>query len=713
MLFLAVFTHVFADMLSTRTDIDKINDPQKVPEMTYISILTTKLSNLRKVDQKPEKITENMDYKRDQLGKYTCYEALNEWISRSLNVYREDGITILDALANKKQIYVKIKFNMDESAGSDHLVKDQGEPNGDLSYIATADFYINRPTIYNITQTSSDGKPVIDEWRFDPKNINDGGEYYLPYIVRVFTNLHNGVTKACLYRINTNTMSQDNVEYSLYKEDYIFSTNIVPGGINIKQYNDDDTSGNAFFNQFKPTSSGFNRLKSTVRDCIQIPLVQDIDTPLDKRIVQVSDDTLVDANFVCPFTISSENLSKIMGTHIRVRNQILFKKDTKPVDIYKGDTLVSSVIRKVYKDLSYAWYLHWHFISDDVPDKFNAKHINRYGHVGNSSYYKEWQIDGEVIMKVDMTATRKKYQDKYDVGLKNKFGVIKFENIGGYISWYKDECVIDYNQTDIFFDTQDIVSVCDKSCYRSLFTDDAGLDKFFKFYYPTLTNDVKFSHNVLMTLIALDQEYEQPGFDQLIKFFKKDGTMKKKLLNAMIFSPKAIDLMIWLELINKGVEAEAIELTAAYPAYEELSESFIENIKKNKYKAAAKSFYGLLNLITDNAINVPEDLCEEPIFDDKFFRRFDFENDFKLMFNVLFENPPKYGIATRYQKSINVDETYKELKLTLEETHDFCSLFECFIKKSKITDAFDAFDCLKDLNLHQKQFIYRVLCDYY
>jgi hypothetical protein len=630
-----------------------------------------------------------------------------------LNVYREDGITILDALANKKQKYIKVTFNMDEFAGTDHLVKDQGEPNGDLSYIATADFYINRPTIYNITQTSSDGKRIIDEWQFDPKNINVVDDY-LPYVVKVFTNLHNGVTKACLYRINRKTMRQDNVEYGLCKEDYIFSTNIVLGFINIKQYNDVDRSGDMFFNQFKPTSSGFNRLKNAAIDCMQIELVQDIDTPLDKRIIQVSNDTLVDANYVCPLTVSSENLDRIIGTIVRVRNGILFKDD-KPVEIYKGDTLVSSVISKDYKKLSYAWYLHYFFIQGDVPDKFNAKHTNRHGQITNSSYYKEWQLDGEVIVKADLSVSEKKYKDKYHVIARDKYSAIKFENIGRYISWYKDECIIDYDQTDIFVDTRDIVSVCDKSCYRSLFTNEKEMEKFFNSYYPTLTVNVKFSHNVLTTLISLEQEYEQPGFDQLIKFFEETESMKKKLLNVMIFSPKAIDLLIWLELINKGIEMEEIELAAAEPEYEDLSEAFIENIKKNDYKAAAKSFYGLLNLITKYRANVPEDLCEKPVFDDQFLKnRIGFDNTFKLMFNVLFEETPTFCLGRlNKDQSKAVHKKYEDMRDILMKTHDFTLLLKYNVDESGITDAFDVFDCLKDLSLNQKQFIYRVLCDYY
>ena len=677
--------------------------------MSYNDKLFTKLTNMHDVDSKPVIITEKMSQARDKIGKHAWYEALgifDETIRHSLNIDVEADIKLLDALANKRQDYISVTFNMDEFAGSNHLIKDQGEPNGILSYIATADFYITRPTLYNFTEFSVNGGRHVDEWKFDPKYITVGGEYYLPYIVKVFTNLHNGVTKACLYRINTKTLNAE-VQYCLYNEYYTFSTNIVLGFVNIKQDNEEDYYGEIFAEQFKPTSDSFNRLKIAVVDGIKTQLVQDVDTPLDKRIIQVSDDTLVDANYVCPLTVSSENLDRIIGTIVRVRNGVSFKKD-KPVDIYKGDKLIGASLSG-YECLSYAWYLTYHYIpSNDVPLRFNAKYKGN-----NSSYYKQWNVDGEIIMKVDMTDSRQKYQNKYDVILKDKYSGIKFENIGGYISWYKDESNNAYNQTDIFIDTRSIVSMCDKSCYKSLFTSETGLENFFKFYYSTLTNNVRFSHNMFMTLIALDQEYEQPGFDQLIKFFEQTDSMKMKLLNVMIFNTKAIDLMIWLELIKKEVEPEAIELATADPAYEDLSEAFVENIKNNDYKSATKSFYGLLNLITDNVVDVPKDLCEEPTFDDQFLRRFLFDNKFRIMFNVLFENVPTFGNALQSQKSIQLAETYKELKLTLEETHDFQSMMECLINKSKITDAFDVLDCLKDLSLNQKQFIYRVLCDYY
>lgn len=677
--------------------------------MSYNDKLFTKLTNMHDVDSKPVIITEKMSQARDKIGKHAWYEALglfDETIRHSLNVDIEANIKLLDALANKRQEYISLTFNMDEFAGSNHLIKDQGEPNGILSYIATADFYITRPTLYNFTEFSVNGGRHVDEWKFDPKYITVGGDYYLPYIVKVFTNLHNGVTKACLYRINTKTLNAE-VQYCLYNEYYSFSTNIVLGFVNIKQDNEEDYYGEIFAEQFKPTSNSFNHLTNAVVDGIKTQLVQDVDTTLDKRVIQVSDDTHVDANYVCPLTVSSENLDRIIGTIVRVRNGISFKKD-KPVDIYKGDKLIGAGLSG-YECLSYAWYLTYHYIpSNEVQLRFNAKYKGN-----NSSYYKQWNVDGEVIKKVDMSVSRQKYQDKYDVILKDKYSGIKFENIGGYISWYKDESTLVYKPSDIFIDTRSIVSLCDKSCYRSLFTSEAGLENFFKFYYSTLTNNVRFSHNVLMTLIALDQEYEQPGFDQLIEFFEQTESMKKKLVNAMIYNSKAIDLMIWLELIKKVESSEAIELAAAEPDYEDLSEAFVENIKKNDYKSAAKSLYGLLNLITDNTIDVPKDLCEEPIFDDQFMRRFLFDNNFRIMFNVLFENVPTFGSASQSQKSIKLAETYKELKLTLEETHNFQSMMECIINKSKITDAFDVFNCLKDLNLSQKQFIYRVLCDYY
>lgn len=696
-------------MSSTRTDTVKINDPQKFPKMSNNSILTTKLTNMHDVDSKPVIITEKMSQARDKIGKHAWYEALNVFdktIRHSLNIDITEDIKLLDALANKKQAYISMTFNMDEFAGSNHLIKDQGEPNGILSYIATADFYITRPTLYNFTEFSVNGGRHVDEWKFDPKYITVGGEYYLPYIVKVFTNLHNGVTKTCLYRINTKTLNAE-VQYCLYNEYYTFSTNIVLGFVNIKQDNEEDYYGEIFAEQFKPGSDNFNCLKIAVVDGIQVQLVQDVDVPLDKRIIKVSDDTHVDANYVCPLTVSSENLDRIIGTIIRVRNGVSFKKD-KPVDIYKGDKLIGAGLSG-YECLSYAWYLTYHYIpSNEVQLRFNAKYKGN-----NSSYYKQWNVDGEVIMKVDMSVSRQKYQDKYDVILKDKYSGIKFENITGYISWYKDESTLVYKPSDIFIDTRSIVSICDKSCYRSLFTDEVGLDKFFKFYYPTLTNNVRFSHNMFMTLITLEQEYEQPGFDQLIKFFEQTDSMKMKLLNVMIFNAKAIDLMIWLELIKKEVEPEAIELAAGEQDYEDLSEAFVENIKNNDYKSATKSLYEILNLITDNTVDVPKDLCEEPIFDDQFMRRFLFDDKFRIMFNVLFENVPTFGSTTQSQKSIKLAETYKELKLTLEETHDFQSMMKCFIKKAKITNAFDVFDCLKDLNLNQKQFVYRVLCDYY
>ena len=220
-----------------RTNIIKINDPQKKLFLKMINnhALTTKLSNIYQIDPYP-KVTKDMNPSRDQLGKHICYEALADFdksIRHSLNVDVEADIKLLDALANKKQDYISLTLNMDEFAGSRHLIKDQGEPNGKLSYIATADFYITRPTLYNVTEITENGKRVIDEWRFDPKHVTVGGERYLPYIVKVFTNLHNGVTKACLYRINTKTL-KNNVQYNLYKENYVFSTNIILGFINIK-----------------------------------------------------------------------------------------------------------------------------------------------------------------------------------------------------------------------------------------------------------------------------------------------------------------------------------------------------------------------------------------------------------------------------------------------------------------------------------------------
>lgn len=678
--------------------------------MSYNDKLFTKLTNMHDVDSKPVIITEKMSQKRDKIGKHAWYEALglfDEKIRRSLNVDIEADIKLLDALANKRQEYISMTFNMDEFAGSTHLIKDQGEPNGILSYIATADFYINRPKLYNFTEYSVNGGRHVDEWKFDPKYITVGGDYYLPYIVKVFTNLHNGVTKACLYRINTKMLNAE-VQYCLYNEYYTFSTNIVLGFVNIKQDNEEDYYGEIFAEQFKPASDNFNRLKNAVVDGIKIQLIQDVDAPLVKRIIQVSDDTHVDANYVCPLTVSSENLDRIIGTIVRVRNGISFKKD-KPVDIYKGDKLIGASLSG-YECLSYAWYLTYHYIPfNDVPLRFNAKYKGN-----NSSYYKQWNVDGEVIKKVDMSVSRQKYQDKYDVILKDKYSGIKFENIGEYISWYKDESTLVYKPSDIFIDTRSIVSMCDKSCYRNLFTDDVGLDKFFKFYYPTLTNNVRFSHNVFTTLIVLDQEYEQPGFDQLIKFFEQTDSMKMKLLNAMIYNTKAIDLMIWLELIKKEVKPEEIELAAAESEYEDLSEAFVEKIKENDYKSATKSLYGLLNLITDNTIDVPKDLCEEPIFDDQFMRRFGFDNTFKLMFNVLFEKDPTFGLIRPDKDQLKViHKRYEDMRDLLMKTHDFTDLLKYNINESGISDAFDVFNCLKDLNLNQKQFIYRVLCDYY
>ena len=683
--------------------------------MNYINSLTTKLSNIYQIDDKPV-ITENMRISRDILGKHICYEALAEFDttirhslqqSTVLNVDIEENIKLLDALANKKQEYISLTLNMDEFTGSRHLIKDQGEPNGKLSYIATADFYITRPTLYNVTEITENGKRIIDEWKFDPKYITVGGERYLPYIVKVFTNLHNGITKACLYRINTKTL-KSNVQYNLYKENYTFSTNIVLGFINIKQDNEDDFGGQLFVEQFKISSDNYNHLKNAVVDGLKIQTIQDIKTQLDKRVIKVSDDTCVDANYLCPLTVSSENLDRIIGTIIRVRNGVSFSK-SKPVDIYKDDKLIGDELSNYDRNL-YAWYLTYHYVSNDsIPLSFNAVYNGN-----NSSYYKQWNVDGEVIKKVDLSNSQKKYQDKFDSILKDKYSNIKFENIGEHISWYKDEIINDYNPIDIFIDTRSIVSVCDKSCYKELFIDENELEKFFNYYYSTLTNNVRFSHNMLITLIGLDQEYERSGFGQLIKFFEQNDSMKKRLINALIFNTKTIDLMIWLELIKKDISVESFELAVIAPEYEDLSEEFIDSIKKNDYKSIAKSFYDLLNFITTNEREVNEDLCGESTFDEEFFRRFDFDNDIKLMFNVLFENSITYGLTRPNRDQLKaLQKRYEDMRDLLMKHHDFTVLLKYNIDESGITDAFDVFDCLKDLDLKQKQFIYKVLCDYY
>jgi nicotinic acid phosphoribosyltransferase len=84
------------------------------------------------------------------------------------------------------------------------------------------------------------------------------------------------------------------------------------------------------------------------------------------------------------------------------------------------------------------------------------------------------------------------------------------------------------------------------------------------------------------------------------------------------------------------------------------------------------------------------------------------------MFNVLFEHSATFCLGgLNKDQSKAVHKKYEDMRDILMKTHDFTLLLKYNVDESGITDAFDVFDCLKDLSLNQKQFVYRVLCDYY
>ena len=177
--------------------------------MDITAFLAEKLNNLVSYDEIGI-TTDNTTQKRDKFAKSVIYNTLKEMGLDSSIV--NDSECLLKAMSDIKNMYSYIIINMDEYAETNHLIKDQGEPIGVLSYIITAWYYLHR---------------------IGPKSelIQQLTKYkYLPYLLKVFINPNNGLVNVCLYQL----IGSLTPRYKLVREHINFNTNIVLGFVNIK-----------------------------------------------------------------------------------------------------------------------------------------------------------------------------------------------------------------------------------------------------------------------------------------------------------------------------------------------------------------------------------------------------------------------------------------------------------------------------------------------
>ena len=264
--------------------------------MDIIPLIAEKLNDLVLYDE-IDVSADNTTQKRDKFAKSIIYKTFKDMAPESPFVKNSERL--LRAMLDTENVYNYILVNMDEYAETNHLIKDQGEPIGVLSYIITAWFYLRH--IHH--------KDKLIRQLVKCK--------YLPFLMKVFVNPNNGLVNVCLYQLTNDSTPR----YKLYKEHVVFDTNIVLGFVNIKQHNEDDFDGSYFVKEFSGKTE--LPLMGAIRHCVFFQLYQDITNKL--SIIKIGKDVWVDANYICPLRLSSENIDRILGTLIRIRNKISFK----------------------------------------------------------------------------------------------------------------------------------------------------------------------------------------------------------------------------------------------------------------------------------------------------------------------------------------------------------------------------------------------------
>lgn len=477
--------------------------------MVFIPLIAEKLSKLVSYDDLT--IDDDTAQKRDKFAKSIIYKTLQDMGLESSIV--KDSECLLRALLDSKNVYSYIIINMDEYAETNHIIKDQGEPIGVLSYIITAWFYLN----YVSSRTD------LILYLIHHK--------YLPILLKVFINPNNGLANVCVYELSEDSSPR----YKLVSEHFDFYTNIVLGFVNIKQNNEDDFDGSYFIKEFSNDKELL--LKNAIGQCINDQLSQN--TKNKHKIIQISEDTCVDANYVCPMCLSSENIDRILGTLIRTRNKISFE-DNKPIRILKNHDHIDFTLD--YDNNLYSWFLDKHITCENPPREFNPIYEHK-----TDSYYKQWNLDCVILVKRSYEDSLLPYHERYDTILKEKYVNIPFSDLTKYISWFdnqNDNPLVD----ELFISSKDIIINCDKRMIREIFCDEDDLEMFFKLYYRIILSDIHTSMMIFNTLIKLNKKYLIENSRELYVMLTDENTAKTLLLKYIYEDDKYFDMILWLEL---------------------------------------------------------------------------------------------------------------------------------------------------------------------
>ena len=370
--------------------------------MNIIPLIAEKLNDLVLYDE-IDVSANNSTQKRDEFAKTVIYNTLKE-LGLDSSIMK-DSECLLRAMLDTDNTYVYMVINMDEYAETNHLIKDQGEPIGVLSYIITAWFYLRHI-------------------HYEDKIIRQFVKYkYLPFLMKVFINPNNGLVNVCCYQLSKDSEPR----YKLYKEHVEFDTNIVLGFVNIKQHNIDDFDGSYFVKEFNGDKELI--LMDAIKRCVLFQLSQDVMNKF--TIIRLSNDTWVDANYICPLRLSSENIDRILGTLIRTRNKISFKGD-KPIQILKNHNKIDFTLN--YDNNFYSWFLDKHITCENPPRDFKPIYEHK-----SDSYYKQWNLDCAILVKGHNESLIEKYREHYDKLLKEKYTNIPFSDLAKHISWFVEQ----------------------------------------------------------------------------------------------------------------------------------------------------------------------------------------------------------------------------------------------------------------------------------